>query len=139
MGASVNPDSLMVPLWTFALWLGARVIIRRAPVRDAVALCAVAAAAVLTMATSYALLPAVALALFAGWRGRPPEERRAALRPLGLASLALVVPVLAWVGLDVPWDGARSTSSPLGRIRLRSASGSSSPISGSSTCPGSLE
>ena len=99
MGASVNPDSLMVPLWTFALWLGARVIIRRAPVRDAVALCAVAAAAVLTMATSYALLPAVALALFAGWRGRPPEERRATLRPLGLASLALVVPVLAWVGL----------------------------------------
>jgi len=99
MGASVNPDSLMVPLWTFALWLGARVIIRRAPVRDAVALCAVAAAAVLTMATSYALLPAVALALFAGWRGRPPQERRAALRPLALASLALVVPVLAWVGL----------------------------------------
>jgi 4-amino-4-deoxy-L-arabinose transferase-like glycosyltransferase len=99
MGASVNPDSLMVTLWTFALWLGARVIIRRAPVRDAAALCAVAAAAVLTMATSYALLPAVALALFAGWRGRPPEERRAALRPLGLAGLALVVPVLAWIGL----------------------------------------
>jgi len=99
MGASVNPDSLMVPLWTFAFWLGARVIIRHAQVRDAIALCAVAAAAVLTMATSYALLPAVALALFAGWRGRPAEQRRAALRQLSLASLALVVPVLGWLAL----------------------------------------
>ena len=50
MGASVNPDALMVPLWTFALWLGARIIVRRAPIRDVVAICAVAAAAVLTKA-----------------------------------------------------------------------------------------
>jgi 4-amino-4-deoxy-L-arabinose transferase-like glycosyltransferase len=96
MGASVNPDSLMVPLWTFALWLGARVIIRAAPMRDAIALCAVAAAAVLTTYTSYALLPAVALALFAGWRGRPREQRRSALRQVAVSSLALFVPLFVW-------------------------------------------
>lgn len=99
MGASVNPDSMVVPLWTLALWLGARVIIRRARIRDVLGLCAITAAAVLTKYTSYALVPAVVLALFAGWRGRPPDERVIALRQLGLASLALVVPVAAWVGI----------------------------------------
>ena len=99
IGTSVNPDALMVPLWTFALWLGARVIIRRAMIRDVVALCAVAAAAVLTKATSYALVPAVVLALFAGWFRRPREQRLRALPQIGVASLALVVPVLGWVGL----------------------------------------
>jgi hypothetical protein len=59
----------------------------------------VTAAAILTKATAYALVPPVLLALLIGWHRRPPEERRAAMRPLALALVALVTPVLAWVGL----------------------------------------
>ena len=99
IGASVNPDALMVPLWTLALWLGARVIIRRAPIRDVVALGLVAAAAVLTKYTSYALLPAVLFAVLVGWLRRPPEQRMRTLRQLAIASLALFIPLLGWVGL----------------------------------------
>jgi 4-amino-4-deoxy-L-arabinose transferase-like glycosyltransferase len=98
ISTSVNPDALLVALWTLALWLGARVIVRGAQRRDAVALCAVTAAAILTKATAYALVPPVLLALLIGWRRRPAAERRAMLRPLGFALLALIVPVLAWVG-----------------------------------------
>jgi 4-amino-4-deoxy-L-arabinose transferase-like glycosyltransferase len=99
IATSVNPDGLMVALWTWALWLGARTINGAAQRRDAVALCAVTAAAVLTKATSYALVPATLLALLIGCRRRPAGERRAALRPLGIAVLALVVPVVGWVAL----------------------------------------
>ncbi len=99
ISTSVNPDALMVTLWTFALWLGARVINRGVPGRDAFALGAVSAAAVLTKATSYALIPAVLLALALGWRRLPVGTRRAALRPMAISGLALVVPVLGWIGL----------------------------------------
>jgi hypothetical protein len=97
ISTSVNPDAMMVTLWTFALWLGARVINRRARVTDAVALCAVTAAAILTKATSYALVPPVALALAVGWRRRPQQERRASARALAVAGLVLVAPVLGWL------------------------------------------
>ncbi|MGI8715586.1 MAG: DUF2142 domain-containing protein, partial [Solirubrobacteraceae bacterium] len=40
MSTNVNPDALMIVLWSWALWLGARVINRSARRRDAVALCA---------------------------------------------------------------------------------------------------
>jgi len=99
MSTAVNPDALLITLWTFALWLGARVINRRAPVRDAVALCAVTAAAILTKATSYALVAPVLLALVIGWLRRPGVERRRAAKLLALAGLALVVPVLGWLAL----------------------------------------
>jgi 4-amino-4-deoxy-L-arabinose transferase-like glycosyltransferase len=99
MATSVNPDALLVPLWTFYLWAGARVIKRAAPTRDAVLLCALTAAGVLTKATSYALIPGLAFALGAGWLARPRAERAAAVRGLALASTAFLVPVLAWVGV----------------------------------------
>ncbi|HWF51710.1 MAG TPA: DUF2142 domain-containing protein [Solirubrobacteraceae bacterium] len=97
LATSITPDSLLVTLWTLGLWLGARVISRAARPVDAAALCAVAAAAILTKATSYALLPAVAFALAIGWWARPKEERIKALRQLAPALLVLAAPVLAWV------------------------------------------
>lgn len=99
ISTSITPDALLVPLWTFALWLGARVITRGGRRRDAVALGAVVAAAILTKATSYALVPGTVLALWLGWRRRPAVERTDLRRTIGLALLALVVPVLAWVAL----------------------------------------
>lgn len=101
MSTNVNPDALLIALWTFALWLGARVINRGACPRDAVALCGVTAAAVLTKATSYALIVPVLLALFLGWRRRPASERSSTARSIATASPALVVPILAWVGVAV--------------------------------------
>ena len=99
ISTSVNPDALMVALWTFALWLGARVIDRRAQLVDAVALCGVTAAAILTKATSLALTVPVALALIVGWRRRPQVERAAALKNIAFAAAALLVPLLGWLGL----------------------------------------
>jgi 4-amino-4-deoxy-L-arabinose transferase-like glycosyltransferase len=97
LSTSITPDSLLVTLWTLGLWMGARVINRAARPRDAIALCAIMAAAILTKATSYGLLPAGIFALIVGWWGRPREERMNALRRLVPALLVLAVPVLAWV------------------------------------------
>lgn len=99
IATSVTPDALLVALWTFALWLGARVIVRAAPRRDAIALCAVTAAAILTKATSYALVPPVLLALWLGWRRQPPDARAVSRRLMLRVLLVLAVPVLAWLGL----------------------------------------
>jgi 4-amino-4-deoxy-L-arabinose transferase-like glycosyltransferase len=99
ISTSVNPDAIMITLWTFALWLGARVINRGAQPADCVALCAVTAAGILVKATSYALVVPVVLALALGWLRRPRTERRRTAAVIGLAGLALVLPVIGWVAL----------------------------------------
>jgi 4-amino-4-deoxy-L-arabinose transferase-like glycosyltransferase len=96
MSSSVNPDALLLALWGLALWLGARVLLRGCRRRDAVALCLVTAAAILTKGTSYALVPAVLLALGLGCRRVPRSKRRALPAELGIPLLALAVPVLVW-------------------------------------------
>lgn len=112
ISTSVTPDGLMITCWTFALWLGARVINRRARGWDAVALCAVTAAAVLTKATSYALVGPVAVALLLGWLRRPAGERRRALAPLAAAAAVLAAPVLAWLALASRLGGVALTQIP---------------------------
>ncbi len=97
ISSSVNPDSLVIAMSTLALWLGARVITRAARPLDVVALSAVTAAAILGKASSWALVPAVALAVLIGWRRRPRAERRKLWLPIGVAVVVLVGPVLAWV------------------------------------------
>jgi 4-amino-4-deoxy-L-arabinose transferase-like glycosyltransferase len=99
ISTSVNPDALMVALWSVALWLGARVIVRRGPVRDSVLLGLVTAAAVLTKATSYALVPATLLAFVLGWLRQPPGERVSVLAQFTAPLAALALPVLAWLAL----------------------------------------
>jgi 4-amino-4-deoxy-L-arabinose transferase-like glycosyltransferase len=96
--ASVSPDALLVGLWTLALWFGVRLIKRPGSSGDAAGLCAVTAAAILTKATSYALVPAVLFALLV-WGLRCRAEGREVLRSLGLAVTVLVAPVIAWVEL----------------------------------------
>lgn len=100
IGTSVNPDAMLIPEWTLALWLGARVI-RRGELRDTLLLCAVTAAAILTKATSYALIPPVLLAMLISVLHRPAGARSAAARRHLAALIVLAVPVLGWVALTV--------------------------------------
>ena len=97
MSTSINPDALMIALWTLAFWLGARVIRRAAPVRDTLSLLAVTAAAVLTQPASYALVPAGLLAVIIGWFRCPPDQRRARIRAAAAAAAVVCAPVIAWV------------------------------------------
>lgn len=98
---SINPDALLVALWTLATWMGARVVTRRARPLDVGVLCALTAAAILTKATGYALVPAVLVATLAGWRRRPRPERRAGSWRLAAAGATLAVPVIAWVAYTI--------------------------------------
>jgi 4-amino-4-deoxy-L-arabinose transferase-like glycosyltransferase len=97
MATSVNPDGLQVTLWTFAFWLGARVIVRASRSRDVLALAAVTAAAILTKGTSYALLPAMVLALLIGLLRHPRGQRLELGLPYSLAGLIVVLPIAAWL------------------------------------------
>lgn len=110
MSTNINPDALLMTTWTCVFWLGARVINRRAPARDVAALCAATAAAVLTKATSYALVLPVVLAILAGWwRQEGPQRRPTALRLL-LCLLVLAVPVIGWVAVAHSLGGTSITS-----------------------------
>jgi 4-amino-4-deoxy-L-arabinose transferase-like glycosyltransferase len=98
ISTSINPDALMIVLWTLAFWLGTRVVKYAARTGDVLALCAATAAAVLTQPTSYALVPASALALVLGWVRSERRERRARARALVLGALTVAIPVVAWHG-----------------------------------------
>lgn len=97
ISASVSPDSLLIAAFALSAWLGARVIRRGLSFGTGAALCAAVAIGILAKATGYALVPATILAIFIGARrsglaNRPRELMRAAP-----ASLALLVPVGAWL------------------------------------------
>ena len=97
MSTAVNPDALLIALWTLALWLGARVIRHGAQTADTLALCAVGACAVLTKGTSYALFFPILAAFLAAWRLAPASERRATLMREAKALPVLVLPIIAWL------------------------------------------
>ena len=141
MATAVNPDGLQVALWTFAFWLGARVILRAARPRDVLSLSAVTAAAILTKGTSYALLPALLVALLIGWLKRPRGQRIDLGLPYSVAGLVVTVPILVWLEVSKATGIAavNAASSAAGRVSpSRSRSTSSWLTCGSSTCPGSL-
>lgn len=93
---SVNPDALLVPLWTFALWLGVRVVKRRAPMLDTTILCGVTAAAILTQPEAWAMLAPTVSSLAFAWYLSDHAERSAVLARELKALTALVLPVLGW-------------------------------------------
>ncbi|HXE44433.1 MAG TPA: DUF2142 domain-containing protein [Conexibacter sp.] len=96
VSAQVGPDGQLYALWTLALWLGVRLLKRGATPGGAAALLGVTGLAIVTKATSYALLPAALLALAIGlWRLR--GERGRAVRSAGAGLAALLAPTLAWV------------------------------------------
>ncbi len=71
ISTAVNPDAMLIALSTVDLWLGARIINRRAQTRDVVAAAAVTAAAILAKAPGYALVLPMLLAVLCGWLRRP--------------------------------------------------------------------
>ncbi len=96
MSASVNPDGMLYATWGAALWLGARIVRRGLTVRNAVGLGAAIGLAMVTKASSIALIPAGGVAVAIALVQMPGTERKRALRPLGAAALTFAVPVLAW-------------------------------------------
>lgn len=110
ISTSVTPDALLMTTWTFGLWLGARVINHRARGSDVIALCAVTAAAILTKATSYALVAPAALAVLLGWWRRPRAERRGAVTSIAAGVAVLGVPILAWLALAPGLGGVGITA-----------------------------
>ena len=111
VSSSVNPDASLIACFALTFWLGARVLRRGLTLRDGVALGGVAALAVLTKGTGYALVPAVGLALAVGaWRLRP--WRRSTVIAAGSAGLALAVPVGAWLVLARVLDRAAVNKVP---------------------------
>ncbi len=99
ISTSNNPDALLIALWTLDLWLGARVINCGARREDVLAMATVTAAAILTKATSYALVLPVLLAVGVGWRRRARPSRQRVLPTLAAPAAVLAVPVLGWLAL----------------------------------------
>jgi len=116
VSAQIGPDGMLYALWSLVLWLGVRILRRGATLAHAVALLGLTGAAILTKATSFALLPGVLLALgVATWRARADARRALRLGAAALAALAL--PVLVWAlvarAVDHP-VAAQISSGPAG-------------------------
>ncbi len=117
ISAQIGPDTMLYALWSLALWLGVRILKRGLATAPAVALLGVTGLAVVTKTTSYALVPAVLLALGIGaWRIR--DERPRVARTTGLALAALLAPIAVWfaaahgLGHDTTAQLSASSSGP---------------------------
>jgi 4-amino-4-deoxy-L-arabinose transferase-like glycosyltransferase len=105
LSASVTPDALVFGLWSLALWLGVRILKQGLTPVDGVALMAVVGLAVVTKASSYALVPAALVALgVAAARLRASRGRVASV--VAVAVLALALPVGVWFGTARALDRA---------------------------------
>jgi 4-amino-4-deoxy-L-arabinose transferase-like glycosyltransferase len=96
VSSSVNPDALVVALWTLVAWLGVKALKRGLTPRVAVALGGLTGAALITKASALVLVPPVLAAVaVAGWRSRGARAGNAAVAT-GLAVTAMVVPFAVW-------------------------------------------
>lgn len=98
VSSTASPDTMLFATWSLMLWLGVRLLKRGLTPAGAGALCAVAGAACVVKATSYAALPAVALCLLivgvrAGALRRPPAH----WRPIAAAAAGLLLTLGAYV------------------------------------------
>jgi 4-amino-4-deoxy-L-arabinose transferase-like glycosyltransferase len=97
VSASVNPDAMLYATWSFALWLGVRLLRRGLTVPGAVAFFGLVGVACLVKATSYALVPAALFVLAVGLRrARGVAFARRAVAVIG-AGAALVLTLGVWV------------------------------------------
>ncbi|WP_272474716.1 DUF2142 domain-containing protein [Baekduia alba] len=99
VSSSVSPDAMLYAAWAIALWLGTRLLRRGLSTGGVLALFAVVGAACVVKATSFALLPAAALALaLALWRARPEglTPRRGAIA-IGAAAVGMIFTLGIWI------------------------------------------
>jgi 4-amino-4-deoxy-L-arabinose transferase-like glycosyltransferase len=106
MSSTLNPDSMLYATWGVALWLGARLIRRGLTIGRAIALAAAIGLALVTKATSVALIPAGMLAVVIAVVRAPREVRRRQIRALAVVGAACLVPLAAW------YFGVRESSRP---------------------------
>jgi hypothetical protein len=102
ISASVTPDSMLLATFALSLWLGVRVLLHGLTPARGAALCASAAAAVLTKGTGYALIPGLLLVLAVSLRrarGEPTARARAAGRAVALSGAVLAVPIAGWIAI----------------------------------------
>jgi len=101
IGAAINPDAGMIAAWALALWLGVRLLTRGPTVGGVLALLGATLAALLIKASSFGLLPAVALVLALSarrvLRGGSLTLRRLAA-PAALVGAAIVAVVVSGAG-----------------------------------------
>lgn len=101
VSSSVSPDSALFATWCVVLWLGTMVLRRGITAPRALALGLAVGAAILVKATSYALVPAVALVILAAMirarRADPPASGRDLGRIAGASILGLLVTAGAWI------------------------------------------
>lgn len=115
--AAINPDAAMVAVWAVVLWLGARVLRRGATRASLLALAGATLAALLTKATSFALLPAVGVVLAVAGR-RALRGRHAGPLEVGVTGAVAVaglgLAIAAGAGDRLVNSLTRAEGSPLG-------------------------
>jgi 4-amino-4-deoxy-L-arabinose transferase-like glycosyltransferase len=127
VSASVNPDAMLYATWAAALWLGARLIRRGLTLRGALALGAVVGLAMVTKATTLALIPAAVIAIAIAFVRAPPARWQRHAMAVGASLLAFAVPVATWAAV------VRADSRPAyAQTSLLSPSGDNSASSGQS-------
>ena len=97
VSASLNPDAMLYAAWSFALWLGVRLLRRGLTPASAGAFFAVVGAACLVKATSYALIPGALLVLAIALRRARSDEGRRRFEAVVAAVAGLVLTLGVWV------------------------------------------
>jgi 4-amino-4-deoxy-L-arabinose transferase-like glycosyltransferase len=97
MSSAINPDSMLIALWTLSTWLGVSILRQGISAKRAIGLCLCVGLALVTKATALALLPPAMFALGVGlWKARRAFNVRH-LKWAAVAALAFAIPVGAWV------------------------------------------
>jgi hypothetical protein len=101
ISASVTPDAMLYAVWSFALWLGVRVLHHGLTARSGAAFMALVGIGICVKATSFALVPAALLVVAIGAvrRRRAESGARGLLGVLAASCAALALTAGAWVVL----------------------------------------
>ena len=120
--SSINPDGMVVALWTLAIWLAISLVRRGPSAVRAGGLCLCLGVALVTKASALALIPPVAFALLVTAIRAAPRVRPRSLATAAAVILMLAVPVGAWAVV-----AEQNGRTPYGQTSLVSGSGTTTP------------
>lgn len=120
MNSSNNPDAMVYPIWTIALWLVARAVLRNGRPKDVVALAVVAGASVAVKAVSWALIPGVVLAVVLAYLPALRLERAVTIKRIAISLGVLAIGVIAWPVIDsmIKGSGAAGVAGSAGGLTV---------------------